>query len=142
MHCFEKILSKRVLPFPTEKNKIINLIEHPNEARLSLLSVLWFYYGGRLVTVEVDVSRKKILPGGNIVTGKIYRGVGLSRSPFLTLHLPSLAAFYDRGTEDEWTENGTEWKTEWNGKQNESFEGKQNIWISLIQLLTKENDLK
>ena len=37
---------------------------------------------------------------------------------------------------------GTENGTEWNGKQNESFEGKQNIWISLIQLLTKENNLK
>ena len=31
---------------------------------------------------------------------------------------------------------------EWNGKRNESFEGKQNMWISLIQLLTKENNLK
>ena len=40
------------------------------------------------------------------------------------------------------TENGMEWKTEWNGKRNASFEGKQNIWISLIQLLIKENDLK
>ena len=29
-----------------------------------------------------------------------------------------------------------------NGKRNESFEGKQNVWISLIQLLTKENDMK
>ena len=46
-----------------------------------------------------------------------------------------------RGTENG-TEKGTEWKTEWNGKRNESFEGKQNIWISLIQLITKEIDLK
>ena len=37
---------------------------------------------------------------------------------------------------------GTEWKTEWNGKRHESFEGKQNMRILLIQLLTKENDLK
>ena len=44
-----------------------------------------------------------------------------------------------RGTENG-TENGTEQKTEWNRKRNESYEGKQNIWFPLIQLLTKEND--
>ena len=44
-----------------------------------------------------------------------------------------LGVLLQRGTENE-----TEWKTEWNG----SFEWKPNIWISLIQLLTKENDLK
>ena len=57
------------------------------------------------------------------------------------LHLHFCRVLLKRGTENG-TENGTEWKTEWKGKRNESFEGKQNIWISLIQLLTKKIDLK
>ena len=40
------------------------------------------------------------------------------------------------------SENRTERKTEWNGKWPKRFEGKQNKWILLMQLLTEEYDLK
>lgn len=40
------------------------------------------------------------------------------------------------------TRKGKRNGVEKNGKRNKGFEGKQNIWISLIPLLTKENDFK